>query len=83
MTHPENAEGGNFTHSLDDEDFVLTKHNRSLDLDKQEVRVEIGKDVSVEFYGDQMGSLTPWESRTMRHYGRYLCRSHVVHGSRS
>ena len=52
MTHPENAERGNLTHSLDDEDFVLTKHKRSLDLDKQEVRVEIGKDVSVEFYVD-------------------------------
>ena len=37
--------------------------------------MEIGKDVSVEFYVDQMGSLTPWQSRTMSHYGGYLCRS--------
>ena len=37
--------------------------------------MEIGKDVSVEFYVDQMGSLTPWQSRTMSLYGRYLCRS--------
>uniref|UniRef100_A0A8K9XMS7 Uncharacterized protein n=1 Tax=Oncorhynchus mykiss TaxID=8022 RepID=A0A8K9XMS7_ONCMY len=71
----ENAESGNWTHSVDNEDFVLTKHKRSLDLGKQEVRVEIGKDVSVEFYVDQMGSLTPWQSRTMSHYRRYLCRS--------
>ena len=35
----ENVEGGNLTHSLDNEDFVLTKHKRSLDLDEQEVRV--------------------------------------------
>ena len=71
----ENAEGVNWTHSVDDEDFVLTKHKRSLDLGKEEVRVEIGKDVSVEFYVDQMGSLIPWQSRTMSHYGRYMCRS--------
>ena len=40
------------------------------------MRVEIGKDVvSVEFFVDQMGSLTPWQSRTMSHYGRYMCKS--------
>ena len=65
---PEYAEGGNLTHGLDDEDFVSTKHKRSLDLDRQEVRLEMGKDVSVEFYVDQMGSLTPWQSNYMSHY---------------
>ena len=71
---PEKA-GGNLTHSVEDEDVVITKYKRSLNLGKQEVRVELGKDVSVEFYVDQMGSLTPWQSRTMSVYGRYLCRS--------
>ena len=33
---PEKAKEGNLTHSLDDEDFILTKHVGSLNLDKQE-----------------------------------------------
>ncbi|XP_029552882.1 uncharacterized protein LOC115152282 [Salmo trutta] len=71
----EKSEGGNLTHSVEKEDFVLPKYKRSLDLDKKEVRVELGKDVSIEFYVDQMGSLTSWQSRTLTSWGRYLCKS--------
>jgi hypothetical protein len=31
------------------------KHKRSLDLGRQEVRVEVGKDLPMEFYVDQNG----------------------------
>jgi hypothetical protein len=51
------------------------KHKRSLDLGRQEVRVEVGKDLSMELYVDQMGPLTTWQSRTLSHYGIYWCRS--------
>ena len=72
---PEYAESGNLTHGLDNEDFVPNKDKRSLNLGRQEVRVEVGKDVSMEFYVDQKGSLTTWQSRTLSHYGIYWCRS--------
>ena len=71
----EYAESGNLTNVLDVEDFVpKNKHKRSLDLGRQEVRVEVGKDLSMGFYVDQMGSLTTWQSRTLSHYGIYRCR---------
>lgn len=71
----EKSESGNLTHSVEDEEFLWPRYKRSLDLDKKEVRVELGKDVSIEFYADQMGSLTSWQSRTRTSWGRYLCRS--------
>lgn len=68
----EKSESGNLTHSVEDEEFLWPRYKRSLDLDKKEVRVELGKDVSIEFYADQMGSLTSWQSRTRTSWGRYV-----------
>lgn len=72
-----NAEGSNLTHNVKEEDLALPRYQSSLNLDKKEVRVELGKDVSIEFYADQIGSLTSWQSRTLTSWGRYLCRSPV------
>lgn len=73
---PESAKEDNLTHVLDEGNGMLPKIlRRSLKQNSKEVRVELGKDLSVKFCVDQLGSFTPWQSRTMGLYGKYLCKS--------
>jgi hypothetical protein len=73
---PESAKEDNLTHVLDEGNGMLPKIlKRSLKQNSKDVRVELGKDLSVEFCVDQLESFTPWQSRTMGLYGKYLCKA--------